>query len=176
MKETVDILISEKAIAKRVEELSEEIHRDYINKDIYMLCILKGGVIFMVDLARKLPGNVELAFMDVSSYYSETKTSGEIVVNMDMKEDISDKHVLIVEDVVDSGRTLNFLIRHINKKNPASVRICTLLDKPEQRDVHVEIDYIGFTIPDVFVVGYGLDYNQRYRNLKYIGSLKFDLY
>ncbi len=174
MKETVSVLVSQQDIEKRMDELAAQIMKDYEGKKIYMLCILKGGVIFMVDLARKLEMEVEFDFMDVSSYGNAMESSGRIEVRKDLQESIEGKHVLIVEDIIDTGRTLDFLIQNLKQRNPASLKICTLLDKPEQRVVDIKVDYVGFDIPNKFVIGYGLDYAQRYRNLKYIGVLKIE--
>lgn len=174
MKERVEVLISKAEVEKRVDEIAEEIMRDYAGKEIYMVCILKGGVIFMVDLARKIKNTVKINFMDVSSYGDGTESSGHIKILMDLDEPIEGKDVLIIEDIIDSGRTLSRLRDLLLMRNPASLKICTLLDKPERRVSDVKVDYVGYVIPDDFVVGYGLDYAQRYRNLDFIGVLHFD--
>lgn len=175
MKERVEVLISSADVQKRVQEVADQIMKDYAGKEIYMVCVLKGGVIFMVDLARKITnGPVTINFMDVSSYGDGMESSGNIKILMDLDESIEGKDVLIVEDIIDSGRTLYRLRELLLSRNPASLRICTLLDKPERRVADVKVDYVGFNIPDDFVVGYGLDYAQRYRNLDFIGVLKFD--
>lgn len=173
MKEKVETLISKSAIVKRIDEIAEEIMIEYKGKTIYMICVLKGGVIFMVDLARRIDLPVLINFMDVSSYGSDTKSSGHIKILMDLEESIEGKDVIIIEDIIDSGRTLSHLTNLLLSRNPASLKICTLLDKPDRRETNVNVDYTGFTIPDEFVVGYGLDYDQRYRNLDYIGVLSF---
>ncbi len=174
MKERVEILISKEQVLKRVNELAEVIMKDYEGKEIYMVCVLKGGIFFMVDLARKIKGNVLFDFMVVSSYGSDTKSSGHIKIKKDLDGNIEGKNVLIVEDIIDSGNTLSQLRKFLLERNPASLKICTILDKPSRREVEVPVDYIGFEIPDKFVVGYGLDYDQRYRNLDYIGVMNFD--
>lgn len=174
MKERVEVLISKAEVEKRVGEIAQEIMRDYAGKEIYMVCILKGGVIFMVDLARKIDNTVKINFMDVSSYGDGTESSGHIKILMDLDEPIEGKDVLIIEDIIDSGRTLSRLRELLLMRNPASLKICTLLDKPERRVSDVKVDYVGYVIPDDFVVGYGLDYAQRYRNLDFIGVLHFD--
>jgi hypoxanthine phosphoribosyltransferase len=174
MKETVDVLISEQGIAKRVDEIAEQVMGDYKGKVISLVCVLKGGVMFMVDLARRLRQDVEFDFMDISSYGDSTESSGIIKIDKDLENPITGKHVLLVEDIIDSGRTLAHLHRHLMAQSPASLKICTLLDKPSRRvDNNVTPDYTGFVIPDEFVVGYGLDYAQRYRNLSFIGVLRF---
>lgn len=172
MKETISVLIPEKEVEKRVNEIVEQISKDFNGKTITLICILKGGVVFMVDIARKLKQNVEFDFMDISSYGNGLTSSGSIKINKDLETPIENKNVLLVEDIVDSGRTLKFLIEHLKAKKPAMLKICALLDKPERRVFDVPTDYVGFEIPDEFVVGYGLDYAQRYRNLPYIGTLE----
>jgi len=174
MKERVEVLISKEEILKRVDELAEEVMRDYGGQEIYMICVLKGGIFFMVDLARKIKGDVLFDFMVVSSYGSGTQSSGHIKIKKDLDGNIEGKNVLIVEDIIDSGNTLSQLRKFLLERNPASLKICTILDKPSRREVQVPVDYVGFEIPDAFVIGYGLDYDQKYRNLDYIGVLHFD--
>ncbi|MCJ7857101.1 hypoxanthine phosphoribosyltransferase [Lachnospiraceae bacterium NSJ-143] len=174
MIEKLQTLISKEKLAQRVSEIASEIERDYQGKDIHFICVLKGGVVFMADLARAVHQNVYLHFMDVSSYGDSTESSGNIKILMDLDESIKDKHVIIVEDIIDSGRTLSVLKKVLLSRGPASLRICTLLDKPDRRVAQVDIDYTGFKIPDEFVVGCGLDYAQKYRNLDYIGILSFE--
>jgi len=175
MKENVTTLITAEAVAKRIKEIAEQITAEYDGKPVTLVCVLKGAVIFMVDLARMLPMPVEFDFMDISSYGAGMESSGHIKINKDLEHSLEGKHVLLVEDIVDSGRTLSHLIKYLNAKNPASLKLCTLLDKPERRVVDdVAVDYVGFVIPDKFVVGYGLDYDQRYRNLPYIGVVNFE--
>lgn len=164
----LETLISEQDIQRRIEELGAQISKAYEGKEIIMLCVLKGGVMFMTDLAKRITVPMKMEFMAVSSYGDEYKSSGIVKILKDLDESIDGKHVLIVEDIIDSGRTLSYLKNILEGRNPSSVKICTLLDKPDQRVVDVEVDYIGFTIPDSFVIGYGLDYQQYYRNLPYI--------
>lgn len=174
MKETISVLIPEKEIEKRVCELAEQVSRDFEGKSITLICILKGGVMFLVDLAKRIRQNVEFDFMDVSSYGNGMESSGNIKINKDLENPIEGKNVVIVEDIIDSGRTLSYLYRYLKDKKPASLKICTLLDKPERRVFDIKVDYTGFEIPDEFIVGYGLDYAEQYRNLPYIGILKVD--
>ena len=174
MTERVETLISKEAVEARVQELADRIMEDYGGKEIYMVCVLKGGIFFMVDLARKIKGDVLFDFMVVSSYGSGTESSGHIKIKKDLDGNIEGKDVLIVKDIIDSGNTLSQLRKFLLARNPASLKICTILDKPSRREVEVPVDYVGFEIPDAFVVGYGLDYDQRYRNLDYIGVLNFD--
>jgi len=172
MSEKISILISEKEIEKRLNEITEQISNDFNGKTITLICVLKGAVMFMVDIAKKLNQEIEFDFMDVSSYGSGTQSSGNIKINKDLENSIEGKDVLLVEDIIDSGRTLYYLINYLKSKKPASLKLCTLLDKPDRREFDIKVDYIGFKIEDNFVVGYGLDYNQKYRNLPYIGILK----
>ncbi|HIT73014.1 hypoxanthine phosphoribosyltransferase [Tyzzerella sp. An114] len=174
MKEKIETLISTSAIEKRLDELAEVINSDYKGEEIYLVCVLKGGVFFMVQLSKRLTSPVSLNFMDVSSYGDGTESSGHIKILMDLDESIEGKNVLIVEDIIDSGRTLSHLVNLLNSRNPKSLKICTLLDKPDRRVSQVDVAYTGFTIPDAFVVGYGLDYAQKYRNLDYIGVISFE--
>jgi hypoxanthine phosphoribosyltransferase len=173
MSETIRTLIGEGQVAVRIRELGEEISRDYAGREIHMICVLKGGVFFMCDLAKRIDVPVTLDFMSVSSYGSETSSSGVVKIVKDLDQPLEGKDVLIVEDIIDSGRTLGYLIEILKKRNPKSLRLCTLLDKPDRRVVdNVVVDYCGFQIPDEFVVGYGLDYAQKYRNLPYIGVVE----
>ena len=174
MTERVETLISKEEIEKKIQSLAEQIMKDYAGEEIYMVCVLKGGIFFMVDLARKIKGDVLFDFMVVSSYGSGTESSGHIMIKKDLDGNIEGKNVLIVEDIIDSGNTLSQLRRFLLARNPKSLKICTILDKPSRREVEVPVDYVGFEIPNAFVVGYGLDYDQRYRNLDYIGVLHFD--
>ncbi|TYB31298.1 MAG: hypoxanthine phosphoribosyltransferase [Candidatus Mcinerneyibacterium aminivorans] len=170
------ILIEESQIQKKVKELADRISKDYRNGNILLIGILKGSVIFMSDLSRNLDLNAEFEFMDVSSYGNNTYSSGNIRINYDVKYDVGNKDILIVEDIIDTGRTLNKIIEVLNSKNPNSLRIATLLDKPDRRKVNIDISYKGFEIPNEFVVGYGLDYAGKYRNLPYIAVLKEKIY
>ena len=174
MAEHVDILLSEQEVDQRIQEIGEQISKDYAGKEVHLVCVLKGGSFFMCELAKRITVPVTLDFMSVSSYGSSTKSSGVVKIVKDLDEPLKDKNVIVVEDIVDSGRTLSYLLEMLRDRHPASLRLCTLLDKPERRVVDVNVDYTGFNIPDEFVVGYGLDYDQRYRNLHYIGIVKFD--
>ncbi len=174
MAEHVDILLSEQEVDQRIQEIGEQISEDYAGKEVHLVCVLKGGSFFMCELAKRITVPVTLDFMSVSSYGSSTKSSGVVKIVKDLDEPLKDKNVIVVEDIVDSGRTLSYLLEMLRDRHPTSLRLCTLLDKPERRVVDVNVDYTGFNIPDEFVVGYGLDYDQRYRNLPYIGIVKFD--
>lgn len=174
MAEHVEVMLSEEEVNKRIREIGEQITKDYAGKNVHLVCVLKGGAFFMVELAKRIERPVSLDFMSVSSYGGETKSSGVVKIVKDLDEPLTGKDVIVVEDIVDSGRTLSYLIELLRDRGPASIKLCTLLDKPDRRVVDVNVDYTGFTIPDEFVVGYGLDYDQRYRNLPYIGVVKFD--
>ncbi len=171
MKETVRVLIPEDKVDERIAQLGEEISRDYEGREVHLIGILKGSIFFICELAKRITVPVTLDFMSVSSYGSGTKSSGVVKLIKDLDEPINGKDVLVVEDIIDSGRTLSYLLKNLSARQPGSIRLCTLLDKPERREVDVEVDYQGFRIPDEFVIGYGLDYDQRYRNLPYIGVL-----
>ena len=174
MSETIHELISEADVAAKIAELGAQISKDYDGEEIYMLCILKGGVFFMTELAKHITVPVSPDFMSVSSYGSQTRSSGNVRIIKDLDTPIEGKHVLVVEDIIDTGRTLAYLLDNLQQRNPKSLKLCTLLDKPEERVTEVDVDYVGFQIPDKFVVGYGLDYDQHYRNLPYIGIVEFD--
>lgn len=174
MAEKIRVLIPEEEVDARIREIGEQISRDYAGKELHLVCVLKGGSFFLCELAKRITVPVSLDFMSVSSYGGETSSSGVVKIVKDLDESIQGKDVLIVEDIVDSGRTLSYLREMLLDRKPASLRICTLLDKPDRRVVDVNVDYVGFQIPDEFVVGYGLDYAQRYRNLPYIGVVEFD--
>lgn len=175
MSETVSVMIEEDVVDKRISEIGQQISRDYEGKSVHLICILKGSVFFAAELAKRITVPVSIDFMSVSSYGNGTKTSGIVKVIKDLDEPLEGKDVLIVEDIIDSGKTLSYLMKTLSHRNPASLRLCTLLDKPERRVVKdVVVDYTGFTIPDEFVVGYGLDYAQKYRNLPYIGIVHLD--
>lgn len=168
----LETLISEEDIQRRIEELGAQISKDYEGKEIIMLCVLKGGVMFMTDLAKRITVPMKMEFMAVSSYGDEYKSTGVVKIIKDLDESIEGKDILIVEDIIDSGRTLSYLKNILDARKPNSIKICTCLDKPDQRVVEVEVDYTGFTIPDSFVIGYGLDYQQYMRNLPYIAINK----
>ncbi|SFQ42396.1 hypoxanthine phosphoribosyltransferase [Lachnospiraceae bacterium XBB1006] len=174
MSEKVRVLIDEEAVDKKIAELGEQISRDYAGKQVHLICVLKGGVFFMCELAKRITVPVSMDFMSVSSYGNDTKSSGVVKIVKDLDEPIEGKDVLVVEDIIDSGRTLSYLLEILKNRKPASLRLCTLLDKPERRVKPVDVDYTAFNIPDEFVIGYGLDYQQRYRNLPYIGVVELD--
>lgn len=172
MAEKIKVLVSEEEVNKRIADLGREISEAYAGKQVHLICVLKGGVFFMCELAKRITVPVTMDFMCVSSYGDGTTSSGVVRIAKDLDESIEGKDVLIVEDIIDSGRTLSYLIDVLKKRNPNSIHLCTLLDKPERRVVDVDVDYVGFNIPDEFVVGYGLDYAQKYRNLPYIGVVE----
>ncbi len=175
MSEQISVLIDEDSIDKRIKELGEKISEDYAGKQVHLICVLKGGVFFMCELAKRISVPVSMDFMSVSSYGAGTESSGHIKILKDLDEDIQGKEVLVVEDIIDSGRTLSLLLEMLEVRKPNSIRLCTLLDKPDRRVVkNIDVDYTGFEIPDEFVVGYGLDYDQKYRNLPYIGVVKLN--
>ncbi|MBR1651300.1 MAG: hypoxanthine phosphoribosyltransferase [Lachnospiraceae bacterium] len=170
----IEVMIPEDEVDRRIKEIGEQITKDYAGKQVHLICVLKGGSFFLCELAKRINLDVSLDFMSVSSYGGDTKSSGVVKIVKDLDESIKDKEVLIVEDIVDSGRTLSYLLSMMKDRKPASLKLCTLLDKPSRRVMDVNVDYTGFEIPDEFVVGYGLDYDQKYRNLPYIGVVKFD--
>ena len=174
MAERIRELLTEEEVGRRIREMGEQISKDYEGRQVHLICVLKGGSFFMCELAKRISVPVSLDFMSVSSYGGDTKSSGVVKIVKDLDESINDKDVLVVEDIVDSGRTLSYLMDMLRDRGPRSLRLCTLLDKPDRRVVHVDVDYTGFTIPDEFVVGYGLDYDQKYRNLPFIGIVEFD--
>ena len=174
MAETIDILISEDEVEKRVRELAEKISADYEGREVCLVGILKGACFFMCDLAKRISVPVTIDFMQASSYGGATESSGTVRIKKDVDDSIENKDVIIVEDIVDSGRTLAFLGDFLRSKGASSIRYCTLLDKPERRVVPVDVNYCCFEIPDQFVVGYGLDYAQKYRNLPFIGIVEPD--
>ena len=169
----IQVLISQEKLNKRIAELGKQLSEDYKGKEIHMICVLKGGVMFMTDLSKEIVMDVPVSmdFMAVSSYGNGQVSSGIVRIVKDLDETIEGKDVLIVEDIIDSGRTLNYLVQMLKERRPSSIKICTLLDKPDRRVVDVDVDYVGFEIPDLFVLGYGLDYLQKYRNLPYIGKM-----
>ena len=174
MAEKVKVLVPEEDVAKRIKELGEQISKDYAGKQVHLICVLKGGVFFMCELAKRITVPVSMDFMSVSSYGDGTTSSGVVKIAKDLDESLEGKDVLVVEDIIDSGRTLSYLLEILKKRNPNSMKLCTLLDKPERRVMDVNVDYVGFNIPDEFVVGYGLDYAQKYRNLPFIGVVELD--
>ncbi len=169
----VKVLLSEEEVDRRIQEIGDQITKDYAGKNVHLVCVLKGGSFFMCELAKRINLNVSLDFMSVSSYGGDTKSSGVVKIVKDLDESLVGKDVIVVEDIVDSGRTLSYLMELLKDRKPASLSLCTLLDKPDRRVVDVDVKYTGFKIPDVFVVGYGLDYDQVYRNLPYIGEVVF---
>ena len=173
MAEKIKVLISEEEVDARIRELGEKISKEYEGKQIHLICVLKGGVFFMCELAKRITVPVSMDFMCVGSYGDGTKSSGVVRLAKDLDESIENKEVLIVEDIIDSGNTLYYLMDVLRQRKPASLRLCTLLDKPDRRVKDVHVDWTGFEIPDEFVVGYGLDYAQKYRNLPYIGVVEF---
>lgn len=172
MAEKIKVLISEEEVDARIRELGEKISKEYEGKQIHLICVLKGGVFFMCELAKRITVPVSMDFMCVGSYGDGTKSSGVVRLAKDLDESIENKEVLIVEDIIDSGNTLYYLMDVLRQRKPASIRLCTLLDKPDRRVKDVHVDWTGFEIPDEFVVGYGLDYAQKYRNLPYIGVVE----
>ena len=175
MSERIRELVSEQAVVAKIREIGAQISKDYEGRSVHMICILKGGVFFMCDLAKNVSVPVSMDFMSVSSYGAGTTSSGVVRIVKDLDESIEGKDVLIVEDIIDSGRTLAHLIEILKQRHPNSIKICTLLDKPARRvKKQVVVDYTCFSIPDEFVVGYGLDYDQKYRNLPYIGVVEFE--
>lgn len=172
MAETIKVLVPEEQVNQRIEELGRKISEDYAGRHVHLIYVLKGGVFFMCELAKRITVPVSMDFMSVSSYGSGTESSGVVKIVKDLDEPLQDKDVIIVEDIIDSGRTLYHLMKILGERGPKSMHICTLLDKPERRVKDVHVDYVGFNIPDEFVVGYGLDYDQRYRNLPYIGVVE----
>ncbi len=174
MSEKIRVLLSEEEVDRRIQEIGEQINKDYAGKEVHLICVLKGGVFFMCELAKRINVPVSLDFMSVSSYGDDTKSSGVVKIVKDLDQTLEGKDVIIVEDIIDSGRTLYYLMDILKKRNPNSLRLCTLLDKPERRVKDVKVDYTCFNIPDEFVVGYGLDYAQKYRNLPFIGVVEFE--
>ncbi|MBE5949933.1 MAG: hypoxanthine phosphoribosyltransferase [Lachnospiraceae bacterium] len=172
MSEKIRVMLSEEDVDKRIKELGEQISKDYEGKSVHLICILKGGVFFMCELAKRITVPVSMDFMAVSSYGGGTASSGIVKIIKDLDEAIEGRDVIIVEDIIDSGRTLSHLIDLLGQRKPNSIRLCTLLDKPDRRVVDVKVEYVGYSIPDEFVVGYGLDYDQKYRNLPYIGVVE----
>ena len=175
MNEKIRVLISEEEVDAKIRQIAARISADYAGREVHLICVLKGGVFFTCELAKRITVPVSLDFMSVSSYGDDTRSSGVVKIVKDLDQPLDGKDVLIVEDIIDSGRTLSYLIKVLKGRNPSSIHLCTLLDKPERRVVQdVKVDYCCFDIPDEFVVGYGLDYAQKYRNLPFIGVVEFD--
>lgn len=174
MKERIEVMLTEEEIDAKIKVLAEQISKDYAGKEVHLICILKGSVFFTCELAKRITVPVTLDFMSVSSYGSGTASSGNVKIVKDLDQSIHGKDVIVIEDIVDSGNTLHCLLELLGDRQPNSLRLCTLLDKPERRVKDVYVDYTGFQIPDKFVVGYGLDFDQRYRNLPYIGVVSFE--
>ena len=174
MGEKIRVLLTKEEVDAKIKEMAQQINEVYGGEPVHLICVLKGGVFFTCELAKYLEGPVSMDFMSVSSYGSDTKSSGVVRIVKDLDESLAGKDVLVVEDIVDSGRTLSYLLQMLRDRKPNSVRLCTLLDKPERRVVPVQVDYTCFEIPDEFVVGFGLDYAQKYRNLPFIGVVELD--
>ena len=175
-KDIQEVLFSQQQLEERVDQIAQEITRDYAGKEIVLISVLRGSFVIIADLCPRIDLPCTIDFMSVSSYGSGTSSTGQVQITKDLSGDISGKHILVVEDILDSGNTLSYLLKLLEQRKPASIRLCTLLDKPERRVKPVEVHYSGFTIPDAFVVGYGLDYAEHYRNLPYIGILKPEVY
>jgi hypoxanthine phosphoribosyltransferase len=172
MAETIRVMIPEEEVDAKIAELGKKISEDYAGKQVHLICILKGSVFFTCELAKRITVPVTLDFMSVSSYGDGTASSGIVKIAKDLDETLEGKEVIVIEDIIDSGRTLSYLLDVLGKRKPNSLRLCTLLDKPDRRVANVKVDYVGFEFPDEFVVGYGLDYAQKYRNLPYIGVVE----
>lgn len=177
LQEIIDeVLVPETTLQKRIAELGEQISRDYDGQDLHLICILRGGVVFLNDLMRHITVPLTLDFMAVSSYGKARQSTGQVRITLDLKDEIHERNVLLVEDIVDSGYTISSVMDFLKTRHPKSLRVCTLLDKPERREVHVPIDYCGFVIPNKFVFGYGLDLDDYFRNLPYIATVNLDRY
>ncbi len=174
MGEKISVFISEEELNQKIRELGEQISKDYQGEEVHLICILKGSIFFTCELAKRITVPVTMDFMSASSYGSGTVSSGVIRIKKELDESIEGKNVIVIEDIIDSGNTLSYLYQNLLERKPKSLRLCTLLDKPERREKEVKVDYVGFRIPDKFVVGYGLDYDQKYRNLPYIGIVEFE--
>jgi len=174
--DVMDILLSESQIQQRVSELGGRISADYAGLNPLLLCVLKGGYVFLADLTRCLTIKHDVDFMAISSYGDGTESSGVVRILKDLDRDINGRHVLVVEDIIDTGRTLAYLMQNLRVRQPASLKVCTLLNKPSRREIDLDVDYTGFEIPDRFVIGYGLDYAGHYRNLRFVGVLKPEIY
>jgi hypoxanthine phosphoribosyltransferase len=172
MSDKIRVMIPEAEVDEKIAQIGAQISRDYEGRQVHLICILKGSVFFTCELAKRITVPVTMDFMSVSSYGNDTKSSGVVKINKDLDETITGKDVIVIEDIIDSGRTLSYLLENLKQRQPASLKLCTLLDKPDRRVKPVAVDYTGFEIPDEFVVGYGLDYAQKYRNLPYIGVVE----
>lgn len=172
MNDKISVLIAEEDVDKKIREIAEKISKDYEGKTVTLICILKGSVFFTCELAKRITIPVKLDFMSVSSYGAGTESSGRVKIIKDLDDSVEGKDIVVIEDIIDSGRTLSHLMTLLSSRKPNSIKLCTLLDKPDRRVVPVDVDYTGFNIPDKFVVGYGLDYDQNYRNLPYIGVIE----
>ena len=172
--ETIDVLFTEAQVDERVRQIAAQISKDYEGEEVHLVCILKGSIFFAADLAKRITCPVTLDFMSVSSYGDGTESSGRVRIAKDLDENIAGKNVIVIEDIIDSGRTLSFLLEMLSARKPKSLKLCTFLNKPDRRVIDIPVDYIGFDIPDKFVVGYGMDYAQKYRALPYIGVVKLD--
>lgn len=175
MSDKIKVLLPEEEVEERIRQLGKQITEDYSHEEVSLVCTLKGASFFACELAKRIDLPLTLDFIAVASYGSGTQSSGEVRMIKDLDESIEGKNVIVVEDIVDTGRTLSYLLEIMKKRNPKSLKLCSLLDKPERRVVDVKVDYKGFEVPDLFVVGYGLDYAQKYRNLPYIGVLELDV-
>ncbi|PEJ60670.1 hypoxanthine phosphoribosyltransferase [Bacillus sp. AFS002410] len=167
-----DTLISEEDLKNRVKALAEQIEKDFNNEPLILVVVLKGSFVFAADLVREMKGNINVDFISVSSYSNQTESTGKVRLLKDLDENITNQNVVVIEDIIDSGLTLHFLRDHLQMHKPKSIKICTLLDKPERRKIDLPVDYVGFVIPDEFIVGYGIDYAQQYRNLPYIATVE----
>lgn len=172
MNDKISVLIAEEEVDKKIREIAEKISKDYEGKTVTLICILKGSVFFTCELAKRITIPVKLDFMSVSSYGAGTESTGRVKIIKDLDDSVEGKDIIVIEDIIDSGRTLSHLMTLLSSRKPNSIKLCTLLDKPDRRVVPVDVDYTGFNIPDKFVVGYGLDYDQNYRNLPYIGVIE----
>ena len=172
MEDKISVLIPQEELETRIREMAAQISKDYEGESLHLVCILRGSIFFTCELAKYITVPVTIDFMSVSSYGNGTESTGRIKIMKDLDDSIKDKNVLVVEDIIDSGHTLSHLLSFLKVREPKSLKLCTLLDKPDRRVVHVDVDYVGIEIPDLFVVGYGLDYAQKYRNLPYIGVVE----
>ena len=174
MKENIRIMIPEDRLDARIAEIGAQISKEYAGENVHLICILKGSVFFTCELAKRITVPVTMDFMSVGSYGAGTSSSGVVRLIKDLDEPIEGRNVIVIEDIIDSGRTLSYLLENLSRRRPKSLKLCTLLDKPNRRICDVKVDYTGFVVPDEFVVGYGLDYDQKYRNLPFIGIVSFD--